>query len=482
MKQKEKRLEHFLQVLIDAIPVPIFYKDMQGRYLGCNSEFERYIGFTKDEIVGKSIHDITPDLLAKKYYEMEATLFDKLGGQIYEESVVYKNGTHHNILFKKSPFFNENGTPGGLIGVILDITERKQIEQALHETRIHQKAILDNIPDRTWLKDTEGRYIIVNEAYKSACGMKMEEFVGKTDFDIWPKDLAEQYWLDDREVMQTGLRKQIEEKLIDKDKQYTWMETTKTPVYDENGKIIGTAGIARDIALRKQTEIKLRTLQDNLRSLTLELTLAEEKERRRIAVELHDHVGQNLAYCKIKLNEIEKDAPSSPLFQPINELTNIINETIQYTRSLTFELSPPVLYELGLEHAIEWLGEQVLSRRDIHFRLDTDDLLAPISQKLKILLFQIVRELLTNVAKHAQAKETLVFIRKTGDNIMINVEDDGIGFDVSKTTEYRKSSAGYGLFSIRERLKLIGGYFDIKSSHGNGTKVSIIVPISPSTI
>jgi PAS domain S-box-containing protein len=190
VKQKEEKLEHFLQVLIDAIPVPIFYKDMQGRYLGCNREFERYIGLTKDEIVGKSIHDITPDLLAKKYYEMEATLFDKPGEQIYEESVVYRNGTHHNILFKKSPYFNENGTPGGLIGVILDITERKQIENALHKTRIHQKAILDNIPDRTWLKDTEGRYIIVNEAYKSACGMKMEELVGKTDFDIWLNNIG----------------------------------------------------------------------------------------------------------------------------------------------------------------------------------------------------------------------------------------------------------------------------------------------------
>ena len=475
-------MEHFLQVLIDAIPVPIFYKDMQGRYVGCNREFERYIGITKDRIVGKSIDDIPPDLLANKYYEIDPTLFNKPVDEIYKESVAYKNGTHHNILFNKSPFFNENGTPGGMIGVILDITERKQIEKSLHETRIHQKAILDNIPDMAWLKDTEGRYIIVNEAYTNACGMKMEELVGKTDFDIWPKYLAEQYWLDDREVVQTGLRKHIEEQLIDKDKQYTWVETTKTPIYDENGKIIGTAGIARDIALRKQTEIKLRTLQDNLRSLTLELTLAEEKERRRIAVELHDHVGQNLAYCKIKLNEIGKDAHSSPLVQPIDEITNIINETIQYTRSLTFELSPPVLYELGLEPAIEWLGEQVLSRRDIHFRLDNDDQLVPINQELKILLFQIVRELLTNVAKHAQAKETLVFIRKTAANIMINVEDDGIGFDVSKMTDYRKNPAGYGLFSIRERLKFINGYFDIKSSHRNGTKVSILVPISPSTI
>jgi PAS domain S-box-containing protein len=479
VKEKEKTFEHLLQVLIDAIPIPIFYKDMQGRYLGCNAEFERYIGSTKDRIIGKSVGDVAPGALKNKYYEIDDALISKIGRQIDEDSVVYANGTRHDVIFNRSIFYDENGMPGGLVGVILDITERKEMESSLHESRRRQRAILDNIPDLAWLKDTESRYIAVNRSYSLACGMPPEMLIGKTDFDIWPKDLAEKYWSDDREVMQAGQRKVIEETMISKDGELLWGETIKTPIYAENGKIAGTAGIARDITLRKQTEIKLRALQDDLRSLALQLTLAEEKERRRIAIELHDHVGQNLAYCKIILSGLEKDNPSPLVSKPINELMNLVTETIQFTRSVTFELSPPVLHDLGLEQSIEWLGEQVLARKDIHFRLDNDGLIEPISQELKILLFQILRELLANVAKHSQAKETLVFVRKTGNSIMISVQDDGIGFDVSTLTDGKQGPTGYGLFSIRERLKLIDGYFDIKSTPGSGTVVNIMAPISP---
>jgi signal transduction histidine kinase len=174
-----------------------------------------------------------------------------------------------------------------------------------------------------------------------------------------------------------------------------------------------------------------------------------------------------------------KENKSSPLMKSINEVLSIVTETIADTRSLTFELSPPVLYdEMDLKQAIEWLGQKIIAGRGINFRLDDDDQLAQISQELKILLFQIVRELLNNVAKHAQANEALVFIRKTGDNILIDVQDDGIGFDVSLITDFRKFPIGYGLFSIRERLNHLGGYFDIKSNSGKGTTVSILVPLS----
>jgi signal transduction histidine kinase len=210
----------------------------------------------------------------------------------------------------------------------------------------------------------------------------------------------------------------------------------------------------------------------------MEVTLAEEKERRRIALELHDHVSQNLAYCRIKLSELLKENKSSPLTPSINELLNIVTETIADTRSLTFELSPPVLYELGLTQAIEWLGQKVIAGRGIKFLLDNDDHLTQISQELKILLFQIIRELLNNVAKHAQAKEAQVVIRKTGDNISIDVQDDGIGFDVSLITDYSNGPVGFGLFSIRERLNHIGGYFHINSNPNGGAKVSISVPIA----
>jgi PAS domain S-box-containing protein len=451
---------------------------MQGLYRGCNTEFEKYIGLTKDEIVGKSTEDIEPDVVNDKYIELDSGIFNEQTINFDEDFLAGAPETIQEAICKNALLNNENGTPEAVVGAILDITGRKRLEHALNEFRYRQRSILDNIPDIAWLKDIENKYVVVNKAFGLACGMEPQTIIGKTDFDIWPRNLAEKYWLDDREIMQTGQGKHLQQPLVDEEGNSKWRDIIKTPILDSKGKITGTAGISRDITAHKETEAELRKLRDNLRSLTMEVALAEEKERRRIALELHDHISQNLAYCRIKLGELLKENKSSPLMQSINELLNIITETIAGTRSLTFELSPPVLYdEMDLEQAIEWLAQKVIVGRGINFRLDNDDQLAQISQELKILLFQIVRELLNNVAKHAQAKEALVFIRKTGDNILIDVQDDGIGFDVSMITDYRKFPVGYGLFSIRERLNHLGGYFDIKSNPGGGTTVSILVPI-----
>jgi two-component system, NarL family, sensor histidine kinase UhpB len=476
---KEKKSEHFLQRLINAIPIPIFFKDMQGLYLGCNIEFEKYIGLTKDEIIGKSAENLEFQAVNEEYYELDSDLFKEQAVNYDEDSSGGAKEITPEAIFKNAVLHNENGTPEAIVSAIMDITGRKRMEQALNEFRYRQKSILDNIPDIAWLKDTENRYVVVNKAFSLACGMEPQMVIGKTDFDIWPRNLAEKYWLDDREIMQTGQGKHLQQPLVDGGGNSQWRDIIKTPILDSKGRITGTAGISRDITAHKETEAQLRKLRDNLRSLTMEVALAEEKERRRISLALHDHISQNLAYCRIKLGEMVKENKSSPLMKSINEVLSIVTETIADTRSLTFELSPPVLYdEMDLKQAIEWLGQKIIAGRGINFRLDDDDQLAQISQELKILLFQIVRELLNNVAKHAQANEALVFIRKTGDNILIDVQDDGIGFDVSLITDFRKFPIGYGLFSIRERLNHLGGYFDIKSNSGKGTTVSILVPLS----
>jgi PAS domain S-box-containing protein len=170
--------------------------------------------------------------------------------------------------------------------IATDITKRKRAEQAVHDIQLQQKAILDNIPDMAWLKDRESIYIAVNEAFSKACGLKPEEVIGLTDFDVWPAVLAEKYREDDKKVIECGKRKQLEEPLMNKDGKELWIEVIKTPIYDEKGKINGTAGIARDITERKRAadelkkhkfelEVKSRNLEEL--NITLEVLLKKRE-------------------------------------------------------------------------------------------------------------------------------------------------------------------------------------------------------------
>jgi len=219
----------------------------------------------------------------------------------------------------------------------------------------------------------------------------------------------------------------------------------------------------------------LREREAELRSLASQLSLTEEWERRRIATELHDHIGQTLALCKIKLGALQELA-SPTLAVSVDEIRNLIDQTIQYTRFLTSELSPPLLYELGFEAAVEWLGEQILSKQDIHFLFNDDEQPKPMEDETRVLLFQAVRELLVNVVKHSQARRSSIYIRRDGNNIQIDVEDDGVGLDTSKSDSYLKTGS-FGLFSIRERLNHIRGYLNIESESGKGTRVIIVAPL-----
>ncbi len=149
--------------------------------------------------------------------------------------------------------------------------ERKWTEEALQKSQHQQKAILDNIPDMAWLKDTKSCYIAVNDAFNRVCGVSQEGIVGMTDYDIWPPALADKYREDDKKVMECGKRKQVEEPLVDKNGRETWLETIKTPIFGDRGEIIGTAGIARDITLRKRAEDELKKRERELETKTRNL-------------------------------------------------------------------------------------------------------------------------------------------------------------------------------------------------------------------
>lgn len=229
---------------------------------------------------------------------------------------------------------------------------------------------------------------------------------------------------------------------------------------------------------KTQAEHNLRKSHKRLQSLASELSLAEERQRRIIANELNERLGQVLAICKMKAADITEKARSTEFREPLEEILNLISGVIQDTRFLTRELTPPVLYEFGVVAAIEWLAEQVEQRYHVEFELDVSGKIGCEDLNFQILLYQSVRELIMNCVKHARAKKISVALRNEGQRARVQVRDDGVGFDPM----FMEWSDGFGLFAIRERLQFIGGELLIDSEPGRGTRVTILVPVRASSL
>jgi PAS domain S-box-containing protein len=233
--------------------------------------------------------------------------------------------------------------------------------------------------------------------------------------------------------------------------------------------------VAMDLTERKRTEDRISLYQRQLRALASELALAEERERRRLAAELHDRIGQTLALAKIKLSGLLKSTSCPGLSSPLAEITQMIESTIQDTHSLIFEISPPVLYQVGFEAAVEWLVEHFQEQYGIRIDLRIENKRKPIGENLRIVLFQAVRELLVNVIKHARANRAQISMKDVKNKLQIIVQDDGSGFEPSPDG-HPGTIRGFGLFNIRERLHHLGARVRIDSSPGKGTRATLIIP------
>lgn len=243
------------------------------------------------------------------------------------------------------------------------------------------------------------------------------------------------------------------------------------------------SALQAEITERKRTEAEIRSYQEQLQSLAARLSLTEERERRAIAANLHDHIGQTLAMAKIKVSGLALTPVPEPAGRELSELKDLIEESIQYTRSLTFELSSPILYELGLSAAVEALAEQLQEKHGVPIGV-ASGALHPMGDEINVVLFKAVRELLTNAIKHAHASRIGIGMGASEHAIEIRVEDDGIGFDAAQAAMAPGGAGGFGLFSIREGMRHCGGRLVIRSDPGHGTKALLTAPFktdSPGT-
>jgi len=239
--------------------------------------------------------------------------------------------------------------------------------------------------------------------------------------------------------------------------------------------------LEEEITERRKVEKKLIDYQSELRSLASELSLAEERQRRRIATDLHDQISQLLALSMIKIQTLRESANDVNL-KDFDEICKMLDRTIQDVRTLTFDLSSPTLYKFGLETAVEeLLDDQLREVHGIDYEFTDDKLPKPLDDDIRVLLYQSVRELLINIIKHAQAKKVVVNIQKINKNMQITINDDGVGFNLNKVEPLTSRGGGFGLFNIKERLDYVGGNLEIESQPGDGSRFILTTPLKEGT-
>ncbi len=386
-----------------------------------------------------------------------------------------------------------------------EASERRRVQQALRSSNEQLRTVLDELeaiysqsPVGMLQLDNDLRYVRVNEAMAAINGLPAAEHYGKTVHEVVP-DLADEIEAVCRRVFRTGeavTNYEISGKSpVPPYEVRTWLESWY-PLHGEDGTVLGLNVVAQDITELKQAERAQRRLNELLeervaqrtaalqeserrtRLLASMLTLAEQEERRRISQVLHDDLQQQLYAIQLKLHGAREDLEEEnwpQARQSTLEADFWIRQAIETTRRLTVDLSPPILYSEGLADALLWLVAQMKEMHGLDVELQADHAFRMPDDDMRVLLFQIVRELLFNVVKHAATDRARVALTQVGDEIIIHVADEGQGFDVDQALARSGEQHGFGLFNVAERLRLFGGDIHIDSAPGQGTRLTIHV-------
>jgi PAS domain S-box-containing protein len=362
--------------------------------------------------------------------------------------------------------------------VLSDISERKRAEGALRESEAHYRALVESQCDMVCRWRPDSTLVFVNTAYCDFFGKTRDELLGKTWLDLVPESARAAVRRQYEEIARHPVTHEYEHQVTVADGTCRWQAWSGIPTFDASGRLLEFQSVGRDVTARKRDEDALRASESRLRYLAVELSRVEERERQRLAVCLHDEVAQALALLRLKLGALAATLGAETAQAQVEPLRDLLERTIDQTRSLVFDLSPPILYELGLAAALEWVGEKIGRDYDLAFVCRHDGGPRVLDDELNVLLFRCAREVMMNTVRHARATRLAVVLERQGGGVRVSLEDDGCGFELS-SLDRRRREVGFGLFSVRERLAAVGGRCEIESAPGRGTRVTLTVSALP---
>jgi len=464
------------QLLMDAVPDAILVVNRAGKIVVASKQAKELFGCGREELIGRPVESLIPPRLRDRHRQHREKFFDDMrvrpmGSTHIELLALREDGTELPVDIALTPYTNEAGT--FVVSVIRDATARRHTEETiLRETRESEERfglIADTAPVLIWMSDAHKLCTYFNKLWLDFTGRSMAEELGNGWAEgVHPEDL--------RRCMDTYTQAfdrrekfRMEYRLRRRDGEYRWVLDIGVPRFDQGHAFVGYIGIGIDVTDRRRAE-------EALASQSHRLIEVQERERTRIARELHDDTNQRLAMLVLSIEQLKNDLPqqTGELRSRVDDLKRHTLEISKDIQALAHELHSPKLEYLGIVAAMKGFCQEFAEQQEVTVAFTTGDLPSPLSPDISVCLFRVLQEALHNAAKHSGVRHFEVRLWETADDVHLTVSDAGAGFDL----EAARKGRGLGLMSMRERVKVLQGELSIESQPKLGTKVQLHVPLS----
>jgi len=477
-REQLRRQHAFVEAVIEEAAVLVIVVTAEGFIVRFNAACERVSGYAAEEAVGRSFVEllIRPEERAQTTADLQRVVVE--GPIDYESWWLTKPGELRRITWRFANLQDESGATAFVVATGLDVTDQRRIEQALADSEEQYRQLVQSANSIIIRWDADGTIRFINDYGLAFFGYTQDELVGQRIGILVPE--TDSYGTDLRSLVEEIVERPQdfwvnENENVTRDGRRVWISWSNRAIHDEDGRLAGIMAVGVDRTLQREMDVELRRSRENLRTLAARLAAAERRERQEIAGMLHDNLGQLLAFAKMALSATSADDLIPEQATRLRTVREYLDEAIAFTRSLTTQLSPPVLSQLGFGAALQWLGDDLEQRHHIAIRVETEKL-EGIDQEISVMLFQAVREALYNAIKHAEADEVTVRAMSKGTHVLVEVEDNGVGFELTSLDVGVGREGGFGLFNVREQLSYLGGHLEIESEPGSGTRVVLLCP------